>query len=343
MRFLFIKLRHIGDALLLTPTLVATKEKFPDAEIWVLVRRSCEGILAGCPEIARVLSTAQPESRRRSWANLGQELALIRLLRRTRFDAVFELGDNDRGRWLALCARTSRRCTNTHRSLRGIWRRVFHHVTTKKRWPMHQVRRDYLCPAEVLELPEDPPPLRFEVSCDVAWEPGGGLEPGSYAVIHAPTRWPSKAWPDARWLALARELLGFMPRLVVSCGPDPEEVRAARELCDRLGERAIPTGGRTSWAQLGGILRHARFFVGVDTAAMHLAAAVGCPVVCLFGPSNDFEFHPWGARYWMMRPGDVADEATVLAPPPLELMSLIPVARVLEACQQAAAQPRIPA
>ena len=40
-RFLFIKLRHIGDSLLLTPTLVATKAKYPDAEIWVLVRKSC--------------------------------------------------------------------------------------------------------------------------------------------------------------------------------------------------------------------------------------------------------------------------------------------------------------
>ena len=65
MRILFIKLRHIGDSLLLTPTIVATKQKFPHAEIWVLVRESCDGVLAGCPEIDRILSTANPDAAKR--------------------------------------------------------------------------------------------------------------------------------------------------------------------------------------------------------------------------------------------------------------------------------------
>ena len=56
MRLLFIKLKHIGDSLLLTPTLTAARAAYPAAEIWVVVRRGCEGILVGCPAVDGVLT-----------------------------------------------------------------------------------------------------------------------------------------------------------------------------------------------------------------------------------------------------------------------------------------------
>ena len=58
MRILLIKPKQIGDSLILTPTITAIKRAHPEAEIWVLVRRGCEGILAGCPGIARTLTLA---------------------------------------------------------------------------------------------------------------------------------------------------------------------------------------------------------------------------------------------------------------------------------------------
>ena len=64
MRFLFIKPQRIGDALILTPTLRAVKQAYPQAEIWVLIRRGSEGILAGCPEIDRILTMAGPDDRK---------------------------------------------------------------------------------------------------------------------------------------------------------------------------------------------------------------------------------------------------------------------------------------
>ena len=64
MRLLFVKLKHIGDALIMTPALMAARAAYPRAEIWVVVRQGCEGILAGCPAIDRVLTTAAPEAHR---------------------------------------------------------------------------------------------------------------------------------------------------------------------------------------------------------------------------------------------------------------------------------------
>jgi heptosyltransferase-3 len=58
MRLLFIKPKHIGDTLLLMPTLIAVRQAYPAAEIWLLVRRGCESILAGRREIDRLLLLA---------------------------------------------------------------------------------------------------------------------------------------------------------------------------------------------------------------------------------------------------------------------------------------------
>ena len=335
MRILFIKLRHIGDSLLLTPTIAATKKKYPHAEIWVLVRETCDGILAGCPEIDRILTTANPDSAKRSKLGWLSDLRLAALLRRTHFDFVFELTDNDRARFFALAARTPMRCANEHRTLKKFWRPFFHQICTVHRYPKHQVIRDYVCPEEILGLPAEPGPLRFAEANCIPWralEYETGLP---FAVLHIHTRWERKSWPMDRWEALIERLLEFVPRLLISCGPANQEIKSAEALCRKFGPFVQSTAGTANWSQLAWLLRRASFFVGVDTAAMHLAAACDCPTVALFGPSPVVEYHPWRVEYWMIRPQDLLGEATAKAMPPDELMRENPMDRVLAACRLA--------
>ena len=331
MRILFIKLRHIGDSLLLTPTIVATKDKFPNAEIWVLVRKSCDAILAGCPEIDRILTTANPDTVKRCSGDWIADLKLAALLRQTDFDFVFELTDNDRARFFATAAQTQARCTNEHRSLNRLWRPFFQTICKAKRFRKHQVERDYICPREVLGLAETPPALRFAPELMVEWV----STPEKYAVVHLHTRWARKSWPLERWIELLGEVLKFMPHILLSCGPGEEEVSEAKALCDKLGSQVTTTAGRASWSELASLLHKASFFIGVDTAAMHLAAAARCPTVCLFGPSPIYEYHPWKVKNWIISPQNwlVEDQAKKI--PINELMSEIPVDRVLTACRAA--------
>jgi heptosyltransferase III len=328
MRILFIKLRHIGDSLLLTPTIVATKTKFPDAEIWVLVRNSCDTILAGCPEIDRILTTANPDATKRRHGDLIADLKLAALLRRTDFNFVFELTDNDRARFFAIAARTKARCTNEHRTLHRLWRPFFQTICKAKRYTKHQVEKDYICPREVLDLDETPPALRFATARMVEWD----STPSKYAVVHLHTRWARKSWPLERWIELLGEVLKFMPHILLSCGPGEEEISEAKALCDKLGPQVTTTAGRASWSQLASLLDKASFFIGVDTAAMHLAAAAGCPTVCLFGPSPVYEYHPYKVKNWLISPKDWLGEDQVKKIPINELMREIPVDRVLPAC-----------
>jgi heptosyltransferase-3 len=336
MRILFIKLRHIGDSLLLTPTIVATKQKFPHAEIWVLVRESCDGILAGCPEIDRILTTANPDAAKRRSGGFLSDLKLAALLRRTRFDHVFELTDNDRARFFALAAHTPTRCTNKHRTLRWFWRPFFDRICKTHRLGKHQAARDFTAPSEFLDLGETPPPLRFSRDLAKPWrEDTNWLETG-FCVIHLHTRWARKSWSIENWERLLESLLEIVPRIVLSCGPEREEISQSRYLCEKFGPRIESTLGQASWSQLAWLLMHAKFFIGVDTAAMHLAAACQCPTVALFGPSPVFEYHPWRVKHWLVRPQDWLSEEEVKKIPQDQLMEQISVDKVLAWCREAA-------
>ena len=335
MRILFIKLRHIGDSLLLTPTIAATKKKYPHAEIWVLVRETCDGILAGCPEIDRILTTANPDASKRTKSGWLSDLQLALELRRTKFDHVFELTDNDRARFLALAARTPNRCTNQHRTLRWFWRPFFHRICKRSRRRQHQVVRDHVCPQEVLDLLSDPPPLRFADSHMTPWKPAQALIKSDYCVIHLSTRWVRKAWPFENWEKLLESLLEFVPQIILSCGPGKEEIAINDRLREKFGNRIESTRGLASWSQLARLLQNASFFVGVDTAAMHLAAACQCPTVALFGPSPIHEYHPWKTKYWVIRPQNWLGEEKAKSIPRDFLMRESPVNRVLDACREA--------
>jgi heptosyltransferase-3 len=122
--------------------------------------------------------------------------------------------------------------------------------------------------------------------------------------------------------------------VVVSCGPAPDERAAATRLQRSLGPAALSTDGQTSWAQLAGLLHRARLFVGVDTAAMHLAAACGCPTVALFGGSKIFEWFPWRVRHRTVRPHDWLGTEAAEAISKDGLMGEIDADRVITACDE---------
>lgn len=291
-RLLFIKLKHIGDALLLTPTLAATRAAYPQAEIWVVVRRGTESILAGCPHIDHVLTTSAPEANKRKPFAWLDDLRLLRRLREQRFDYAFELSDGDRGRWLAWFSGARERVA-TRFYVRPDWitrRAITRHSDTN--WlGLHRVEKDFTLVNEVLPLSQPVPPLVFSPERRQAWLPAAAVR--DFVVLHPGTRWWRKQWPVERWIELGRWFQARKIPLLISSGPDANERETARQLQAALGPEVLNTDGQASWAQLAGLLGRARLFVGVDTAAMHLAAACQCPTVALFGPSIVHFWRPW--------------------------------------------------
>jgi heptosyltransferase-3 len=333
MRILLIKPKQIGDSLILTPTIRAIRQAHPGAEIWVLVRRGCEGILAGCPDIARVLTLAGVEKSDRRRGDIWRQMRVLLELWRVRFDFVFELGDGHRARLFAMLARTRRRCSvKTTSPLKPFEARRFEMASFD--WTAcHRIEKDYRSVSEFLHLPAEIPPMIFEPTLREAWPPASAL--GDFAVVQVGSRQGFNRWHRDGWRDVCRALLERLPHVVLTCGPVAHEREEASSIQRELGPRVLNTDGGATWAQMAWLLGRARIYVGPNTAAMHLAAACSCPVVALFGPSIEDHWHPWQTPYRIVTsPGYVppADAATRYAAVKQRTMESIRAEDVIAAC-----------
>ena len=283
MRLLFIKPKHIGDTLLLTPTLKAARAVHPNAEIWVLIREGCENILSGCPDIDHIVVTGSSKI---------EDVKTILKFRKQNFDYAFELSGSDRGRTFCLLSGAQTKCTNeTVRLLPRFWSNRFD-VKSSFNWEFrHAVEKDYYTVSAALQLNEPIPPLVFDPELTKECE-FSNLE--NFAIIHPSTRWKRKRWPVDNWAKLGRELLTRFDHLVVSCGPDKDERAQAAHLANILGTNVHSTNGEIHWNQLAGLMYKAKIFIGVDTAAMHLSSACQCPLVAIFCDKNN---DPWVCQW----------------------------------------------
>lgn len=312
-RVLLVKLKHIGDALILTPTVVAIRRTYPQAEIWVVVRKGTEGILQGCSAINRILTVTPVESKDRSTARLLKDLRTWGEIRRRRFDYAFELTDGDRGRWLAGMSKARHRCVNvSHYQLNFWWKLSFNRCSNSEWTSGHRVEKDFKAVHDFLPLAGDIPPLCFEDARAEKPDLLSGTE--DFVVFHPGTRWLKKRWRKEYWIELGQRLLEHTNKIIVSSGPDADERQLAGELVAAWGEdRAVSTDGRLSWGQLAACLHRARLFVGVDTAAMHLAAACQCPQVAIIGYSVVSQWRPWNAPAELINLGANHQQAEVPA------------------------------
>ncbi|MDZ4742766.1 MAG: glycosyltransferase family 9 protein [Verrucomicrobiota bacterium] len=336
MNFLFLKPKQIGDSLILTPTLQAVKQAYPEAKIWVVVRRGCEGILAGCPAIDHLLTAAPVEARDHTTGQWWRSLQLVSNLRKVRFDAVFELGDGDRSRWLALlCRAKARYSVPLDRPMKGYFRQAFKSIADFEYKRGHRVEKDYRTVSTFLPLPEEIPPLVFNREATRVWPETAAWE--DFALMHITSRQGFNRWTREGWIKVGQYLLTRYKNLLISTGPAHEETVEAKAVAEALGPACLPTLGRTNWAELAELLYRARLFVGIDTAARHLAAACQCPTVALFGPSIERHWHPWKSPhrivtvpgYHAPQNGELEDEFRMIK---ARRMNEIRAESVIEAC-----------
>jgi heptosyltransferase-3 len=301
-KILLVKLGHLGDTLLLTPTLRFLRQKFPDARLDVMVRSGCEVVLRGNPDVTNLLPVGSPEKENRS---LGKELResthAFRLIAcGGRYNYAFDLSDSDRAKFWVAASRARVRGFNDFPPLAGWRRRVFTHFSAFE-WPReHQVLRDFRTVADIIEPAAQPGPMRFLPQVDEAGlkarlPVAGDVRP--FGVIHPTSRWAFKQWLPERWAAVADGLAARGLKVIFSSGPAARETDFIQRILDAARERHFSTDGRTSLHELGWLLGRAKLFLGVDTVAMHLAAAMQTPTVALFGPSSEWSWHPWQCRH----------------------------------------------
>jgi len=303
-RALVTKLRHHGDVLLASPVFTVLGHAAPAAEIDALVYAETAAMLADHPAITHVHTIDRDWKRQGLFRQARAERALLSTLRARRYDLLVHLTEHPRGAWLSRLLRprysVARHLDHAH----WLWRTSFtHYYRLPRRTPRHMVEcnLDSLRRIGVQPAPGEKALVLAPSGAAAASVRGllaqHGIEPKRFVQLHPGSRWLFKCWSADRYAGFLEQLAAGGWRTVLTAAPDPRERALVDAILGATGEaarsRVVDLGGRLTLTELAALTREARVFVGVDSAPMHIAAAVQTPVVALFGPSGDIEWAPW--------------------------------------------------
>jgi heptosyltransferase-3 len=303
-RALVTKLRHHGDVLLASPVFTALKSAAPALEIDALVYLETAPMLEGHPAISAVHTIDREWKKRGLVTQAREEWALLRRLRERGYDLLVHLTEHPRGLTLARLLRP-RYAVTRERERRGrSWRRHFtHFYKLPARTERHVVEQNLDALRRIGVYPQvtdrdlvlvPSPQARARVAELLAQY---GVARGEFVQLHPGSRWLFKCWPAEATAALVDLVAGDGWRVVVTGAPDDRERALVTSVLAhiRAETRAsvVDLSGQLALPELAALTQQARAFVGVDSAPMHIAAAVGTPAVALFGPSSEIAWGPW--------------------------------------------------
>jgi lipopolysaccharide heptosyltransferase I len=285
-RFLIVRLGALGDVIHGIPVAAALRERFPASRIDWMVDPTYVDLLRH----VRGVDAPVPVDPRRQRASL---LATLRQLRAVGYTAAVDLQGLIKSAVLARSVGAWRTIGFPRAHLREPLARLFYTETPDPGTHRHVVYKNLALlasigirqprPAFPIEVPDTP-------VLDEARRAVGGH---AYAVLNPGAGWPNKQWPAARFGALAaalRDRAGL--RSLVLWGPGEEAL--AGEVVDASGGAAVRSPA-TGILDLFAIAKAARVMVSGDTGPLHVATAVGTPVVGLFGPTYADRNGPWSA------------------------------------------------
>lgn len=297
-RVLLIKLRNLGDVLLVSPVISVLKRQMPHLEVDALVYADTADMLRDHPQLGELHEIHRGWKKLGFFDRAGRERQLLSDLRRRNYDLVVNLTDHGRGTWLTRLLRPKFSLAPEARKGKVRWSAYTHrypvvggnrrhtveiHLDALRRigiYPDHD-RRLTLVPGEAATA-------SVEQLLGTA-----GLKPKSFVLVHPGSRWFFKCWPPDRLGALCASLAARGMAVALVCGPDPHEQRLLEIVKKEASSVAAVFPGNLSLKELAALIGSARMLIGMDSAPMHIAAAMGTPTVAFFGPSGDIEWGPW--------------------------------------------------
>lgn len=300
-KILVIILRHVGDTLLAIPALKAIKDHYPEARLSVLVNALAEEVLSGHPAISRVIGYEKPKTPASFFKKWQTDLMLIRKIQKERFDLVIDLTGGGRSAFLSFVTGARYRFGCTHKPSGNNWKRfLFSHYGKFISTLEQHTALYYLRLIEQWGIPEADSIIDFYYSDkesewlqDILRE--NRINSDRQLVhVHPTSRWLFKCWGDHGMAALIDFLESKKNyKVVITSGPEANETERIKRILKLVKTDPVNLAGRTSIKQLAVLAHHSVLFIGVDSAPMHIAAAMNTPVIGIFGPTGAFVWGPW--------------------------------------------------
>jgi lipopolysaccharide heptosyltransferase I len=308
-RILIIKPSSLGDVVNAFPFLSSLRRRYPDRYIAWLVEEEAAELLLGHPLLDRVIVSGRRRWRREvrtpfsGSAALREIAALIAELRQGRYDLVIDLQGLLKSALMVICAGARFRV-----GLAGAREgsgRALTHVVPLPPGPLHAVDR-YLEVARFLGA--DPllktfvfPSRPDDGARAEALLAEAGVKPDSLVIALNPqARWTTKLWGEERFARLGETLACQHGARILVIGSS-SDLPLARRLANRMDPAPFVAAGRTDLKVLIALLKRIDLLVTVDSGPMHLAAALGTPLVALFGPTDPRLIGPYGGDGVVLR------------------------------------------
>jgi lipopolysaccharide heptosyltransferase I len=285
---LFIKPSSMGDIVHAMPTCAAIRRAYPKARLTWLVKREWAGLVERIDGVDRVWPV---ESTTKGW------LSQVSSLRAEGFDLAIDLQGLFRSAAIGWLTGSSLLVGFANGREGSPW--FYSRRVSVPQSEMHAVDR-YLLVAKALGAVESGrPEFSFRIpqadhdEVDRLLKRSGVMPGTSWIAMNVSARWPTKRWPAASFAEVADRLQEEGHGEVVMIGGSDERVDVAA-VSEKMKVPAINLAGATTVGLLPALLSKASVLITNDSGPMHIAAAVGTPVVALFGPTSAVRTGPYG-------------------------------------------------
>lgn len=335
LKILILKPSSLGDVIQALPVLRLLKRHRPESRIYWWIDSALAPLLEGDPDLAGVV-----RFERRRWIaprHWPEVLAHVRWLRAQRFDWVIDLQSLARTGAFAWLANGSLLVGLDER--REGARGFYDLVVPRPSFHTHAVDW-YLGVLRALGVPAEgefvwlPPRPEVADSIRQRWRTDGArwiaLQPGA--------RWETKRWPVGHFAELVRRLAAEFADVRFAILGGPDDAPLAAQIAQAAPTRCLNLAGQTSLPELVEWLRLASVLVTNDSGPMHIAAALGTPLVALFGPTEPRRTGPYGRLDAVLQhrlPCVPCMQARCRWPRPLECLTALEPEAVLARLKQA--------
>ncbi len=289
-RILIIRFSSLGDIILTTLLQRVLRNRFPQAFIAMLTKPQYYPLLEGMPAL---------DERLRLPLSSENTAAHRKLLKQSRFDTVIDLQNNILSRRLAKLIKP-KTMLRFHRSRLNRWMRIHLPGSRKKLKTPPHVALSYVQTAQNLVLQGDEKGLELIIESDwiIQAKQLSGLEEGGEKTLivapgarHATKKWHSEGWTEVLKTAYDD---GYRQQIIV--GSD-QDANVSGQIDKSVRHEIIDLTGKTNLTTLAAVIELGDVLITNDSGPMHIASAVGTPVVSIFGPTvPEFGFAPFRCR-----------------------------------------------
>jgi heptosyltransferase-3 len=302
-----IQLGDIGDVVWSTPALWAVKSACPKAKVSVLVREGFGSLLASDPTVHRIYEVKKGKGN--LFKKFFGQMEFIRQLRRQHFDIALDLRLDERGAYMAFISGAPVRIRQYNPDVPYRLNKLFTHLVTPPPRPgkIRGAAEQSLCIVREMGIPTDnniPALWVSETNRERALailRHAGVKADTPWVSLNPFSRWSYKEWSYHKWSEVVDWLWNRYRIATVLVGAGWER-RKAELLAEKIKATVFNLVGMTSLDELAAVLELSLLNIGVDSAAPHIAAAVGTPTITIYGPSDWEEWAPIGEIHRVILP-----------------------------------------